>query len=436
MDILSSLKIKLGMKTKIEQLGKVAITVDEDYWSSDKSYDRLVIVEDKNSSFCYLSRIPVPAGDLNDLSNRKYWICIGKRAINVDLSGFVKLQSIDDLPNEYTDDSYLINNVIYYYVGEGGDTLDGLYQSWDIRGPKGDTGDSAYDLYVKNGGTKSEEEWLTSLKGEPGERGATGYSAYEMWLNEMREETGDPTWFAPVANFIEAITGKDGKDGAQGSKGDTGKAGPQGIQGPSGPQGAPGANGTNGKSAYEQYVEYCQNHDISPIYTQEQWMANFLSLGGSNPSNSDIEITDNKIIIYLDDDVVANAPELIEPISGMIKFDGTTTSKTIKVRGRNLTNDITLILSNNRFVIPGSQVLSAASVCTDDGVDVLLQVNTDSANASIIYTGTLIISTDGEVEDRILNLSYQKESSSTITPVRPGTSTEKNDEIDITKPNI
>lgn len=430
------MKIKLGMKTKIEQLGKVAITVDEAYWSKDKSYDRLVIVEDKNSSFCYLSRIPVPAGDLNDLSNRKYWICIGKRAINVDLSGFTKLQSIDELPNEYTDDSYLINNVIYYYVGEGGDTLDGLYQSWDIRGPKGDTGDSAYDLYVKNGGTKSEEEWLTSLKGEPGEKGATGYSAYEMWLNEMREEHDDPTWFAPVTDFITAITGKDGKDGAQGPKGDTGKTGPQGIQGATGAQGAPGTNGADGKSAYEQYVEYCQNHDISPIYTQEQWMANFLSPGEGTSSNYDIEITDSKIIIYLDDDVVENTPELMEPVNGMIKFDGNTTSKTIKVRGRNLTNDITLILSNNRFVIPGATVLSAANVCTDDGIDVLLQVNTESTSASIIYTGTLIVSTDGEVEDRVLNLLYQKGSSSSITPVRPGTSTGSNDEIEITKPNI
>ena len=77
MDILSSLKTKLGMKAKVQQLGKVAITVEEDYWNQNTSYDRLVVVEEKNSSFCYLSRIPVPAGEKNNLNDRKYWICIG-----------------------------------------------------------------------------------------------------------------------------------------------------------------------------------------------------------------------------------------------------------------------------------------------------------------------------------------------------------------------
>ena len=39
-------------------------------------------------------------------------------------------------------------------------------------------GESAYDVAVRNGFTGTEEEWLASLKGEPGEpgpRGATGY---------------------------------------------------------------------------------------------------------------------------------------------------------------------------------------------------------------------------------------------------------------------
>lgn len=50
---------------------------------------------------------------------------------------------------------------------------------------------SAYEVYLKNGGTLSEEEWLESLKGDTGPTGPTGAngkdgkdgkSAYEIWL--------------------------------------------------------------------------------------------------------------------------------------------------------------------------------------------------------------------------------------------------------------
>ena len=47
---------------------------------------------------------------------------------------------------------------------------------------------SAYEVYLKNGGTLSEEEWLESLKGDTGPTGANGKdgkdgkSAYEIWL--------------------------------------------------------------------------------------------------------------------------------------------------------------------------------------------------------------------------------------------------------------
>lgn len=41
-------------------------------------------------------------------------------------------------------------------------------------GPQGKDGLSAYDIYVKNGGILTEEEWLISLKGEPGKDGNRG----------------------------------------------------------------------------------------------------------------------------------------------------------------------------------------------------------------------------------------------------------------------
>ena len=42
------------------------------------------------------------------------------------------------------------------------------------RGPKGDTGKSAYEVAKDNGFNGTEAEWLASLKGEPGDKGDTG----------------------------------------------------------------------------------------------------------------------------------------------------------------------------------------------------------------------------------------------------------------------
>ena len=68
-------------------------------------------------------------------------------------------------------------------------------------GPKGL---SAYELYINNGGTLSESEWLKSLKGEKGDKGEQG---------------------------------EQGIQGPQGEQGIQGPAGPQGEIGPQGPAG-------------------------------------------------------------------------------------------------------------------------------------------------------------------------------------------------------
>ena len=88
---------------------------------------------------------------------------------------------------------------------------------------------SAYEVYLKNGGTLSEEEWLESLKGDTGPTGANGKdgkdgkSAYESWLDAGNTGTEE--------DFINSLKGE---------KGDTGPT---------------GANGKDGKSAYEIWLE-------------------------------------------------------------------------------------------------------------------------------------------------------------------------------------
>lgn len=60
------------MKLVKQSLGKVSITVEKNYWSNSRYYDRLVIVEHKERKRTYISRKPVPAG--TNIDDREYWI--------------------------------------------------------------------------------------------------------------------------------------------------------------------------------------------------------------------------------------------------------------------------------------------------------------------------------------------------------------------------
>ena len=61
------------MESVIEKLGKVSVTVEKDYHSSEKEYNKLTVVEEQGAFKTYLSRKPVPVGI--ELTNREYWIC-------------------------------------------------------------------------------------------------------------------------------------------------------------------------------------------------------------------------------------------------------------------------------------------------------------------------------------------------------------------------
>lgn len=66
------------METYKENLGKVAITIEKDYWDIKKVYDRLVVVERQGTGTCFISRKPVPSGV--SILNREYWIKFSKWA--------------------------------------------------------------------------------------------------------------------------------------------------------------------------------------------------------------------------------------------------------------------------------------------------------------------------------------------------------------------
>lgn len=76
------------MKPKIDYLGKVSCTVSKDYWSSEKDYDKLTIVEKEGVFGTFISRKPVLAG--TPLTNREFWIPFSsvKESIVLDYNSF------------------------------------------------------------------------------------------------------------------------------------------------------------------------------------------------------------------------------------------------------------------------------------------------------------------------------------------------------------
>lgn len=124
-------------------------------------------------------------------------------------------------------------------------------------------GYSAYEVAVVNGFAGTEEEWLASLKGEPGEQGPAGRDGTlvfeELTDEEKKMLKGDDgvscthEWDGTTLIVTSAsgtssadLRGLQGETGAQGPKGDKGETGPQGIQGDKGDTGPAGAKGDKG----------------------------------------------------------------------------------------------------------------------------------------------------------------------------------------------
>ena len=172
---------------------------------------------------------------------------------------------------------------------------------------------SAYEVYLKNGGTLSEEEWLESLKGDTGPTGANGKdgkSAYESWLdagntgteedfiNSLKGEKGDTGPTGPTGpTGANGIDGKDGKDGKSAYKSwlDAGNTGTEedfinSLKGEKGDTGPTGANGKDGKSAYESWLE------AGNTGTEEDFLNSLKGEKGDSSSISEIiEDTDMTI---------------------------------------------------------------------------------------------------------------------------------------------
>lgn len=106
---------------------------------------------------------------------------------------------------------YLVEDELYYYDGA----------VWENAGVL--SGESAYDIAVRNGYLGTEQEWVSSLEGN---------SAFEV-----AQENG---YVGTEADWLASLVGAQGPEGPVGPQGPTGPEGPQGPIGPEGPTGADG----------------------------------------------------------------------------------------------------------------------------------------------------------------------------------------------------
>ncbi|WP_311317274.1 BppU family phage baseplate upper protein, partial [Schleiferilactobacillus harbinensis] len=205
----------------------------------------------------------------------------GKDGKGIQLKG--ALPSPDGLPKtgNTPGDTYLVQG--HLYIWENNTWIDGgeLQGPVGETGPKGDPGESAYQVWIDAGNKGTQADYLAALKGAKGDTGATGpvgpqgpagKDGLSIQLSDNDIKTGDTTdqpdgtliidsnddlyeaasgkW--ALKGNIKGATGPAGPAGPQGIKGDTGATGPQG---PKGDTGATGPTGPAGKSAYQVWLD-------------------------------------------------------------------------------------------------------------------------------------------------------------------------------------
>ena len=190
----------------------------------------------------------------------------------------------------------------------------------DFKGPKGDPGEkgadgkSALDVWKSIAGNenKTAEDFAKAIKGEKGEtgavgeKGADGKSALDVWKSIPGNEN------KTTEDFAKAIKGDKGETGAAGEKGADGKSAldvwksiagnenktaedfAKAIKGDKGNPGTNGTNGTNGKSAYDLWKEQPGNEGKSEKdfvnYMKGASLPDFISIvdpkGNTTPGGS------------------------------------------------------------------------------------------------------------------------------------------------------
>ena len=156
------------------------------------------------------------------------------------------------------------SGVVITIVDADGETSATLH-----NGANGEKGSSAYQIAVEQGYQGSESDWLSSLKGDkgekgntgakgnPGQDGAEGKSAYAIAVEHGYEDSEE--------KWLLSLKGEKGDTGERGEKGDTGDRGLQGVPGEKGEKGDAGVAGKDGTDGFSPIANVVKNGSVITI---------------------------------------------------------------------------------------------------------------------------------------------------------------------------
>ena len=156
------------------------------------------------------------------------------------------------------------SGVVITIVDADGETSATLH-----NGANGEKGSSAYQIAVEQGYQGSESDWLSSLKGDKGEKGNTGAkgnpgqdsaegkSAYAIAVEHGYENSED--------EWLLSLKGEKGDTGERGDKGEKGDPGDRGLQGVPGEKGEKGDAGVAGKDGFSPIANVVKDGSVITI---------------------------------------------------------------------------------------------------------------------------------------------------------------------------
>ena len=159
------------------------------------------------------------------------------------------------------------SGVVITIVDADGKTSATLHNG--ANGEKGTDGKSAYQIAVEQGYQGSESDWLSSLKGDkgekgntgakgnPGQDGADGKSAYAIAVEHGYENSED--------EWLLSLKGEKGDTGERGEKGEKGDPGDRGLQGVPGEKGEKGDAGVAGKDGFSPIANVVKDGSVITI---------------------------------------------------------------------------------------------------------------------------------------------------------------------------
>jgi lambda repressor-like predicted transcriptional regulator len=155
-----------------EELQEVVAAVIAALKTNGKTIDQLTAV----TSLADTDNLEISNGKKVSFGKLKELVADAVVVSPEEIKGWEIIDSTDDLPENPTqvqqEKAYVLPDVstMYVYVGAGGDTLDGKYRSVQLKGPKGDKGDSGVHLgdvaLVNDLETGGEESALTAEMGK------------------------------------------------------------------------------------------------------------------------------------------------------------------------------------------------------------------------------------------------------------------------------